>query len=94
MLIGGLVSSSSVYALYLNLYVLSWPSKDRNIYSCLYEYIFRSLDGHDSTSRYFGETGRDLKTRVKEYQRCFGNADESNAVFLHSRDTGHCINWN
>ena len=35
-----------------------------------------------------------IKTRVKEHQRCFRNADESNALFLHSRDTGHSINWN
>ena len=52
------------------------------------------INCNNCTSRYFGETGRNLKTRVKEHQRCFRNADESNALFLHSRDTGHSINWN
>ena len=51
-------------------------------------------DSNNCTSWYFGETGRDLKTRVKEHQRCLKNADESNALFLHSRETGHSINWN
>ena len=52
------------------------------------------INCNNCTSRYFGETGRDLNTRVKEHQRSFRNADVSNALFVHSRDTGHCIDWN
>ena len=43
--------------------------------------------------KYYGETGRELKTRIKEHKRDVRNANENNAVFLHIRNEAHIIDW-
>ena len=42
---------------------------------------------------YVGETGRDLKTRVKEHQKDIKTANENNAMFIHMRDFDHPIDF-
>ena len=42
---------------------------------------------------YVGETGRDLKTRVKEHQKDIKTANENNAMFIHMRDFNQPIDF-
>ena len=43
--------------------------------------------------KYYGETGRELKTRIQEHKRDVRNANENNAVLLHIRNEEHLIDW-
>ena len=38
---------------------------------------------------YIGQTGRDLKKRIYEHQRCITKADTNNALFLHMHENNH-----
>ena len=48
---------------------------------------------NDCDSKYYGETGRELRTRISEHKRDVRNANENNAVFLHIRDKHHNMDW-
>ena len=42
---------------------------------------------------YVGESGRDLKTRVREHQYDIKTGNENNAMFVHLRDSNHPIDF-
>ena len=42
---------------------------------------------------YVGETGRDLKTRTREHKYDIKTANENNAMFVHTRDFDHPIDF-
>ena len=45
------------------------------------------------TKSYIGETGRGLKTRLKEHRRDLRNNSEFSAFVIHSMKTNHLPNW-
>lgn len=47
----------------------------------------------DCNSFYLGQTGKDLETRLKQHKYSVRTGQESNALFIHSRDNNHCIDW-
>ena len=42
---------------------------------------------------YIGQTGKTLDTRLKQHRYCVRSGQETNALFIHLRDTGHPIDW-
>ena len=48
---------------------------------------------NDCDSIYIGETGRNLKTRLKEHQRATKKNDCNNHIAQHHQRTGHDIDW-
>ncbi|XP_076057275.1 uncharacterized protein LOC143034814 [Oratosquilla oratoria] len=44
-------------------------------------------------TRYIGETGKKLPTRVKEHQRAVNRKDGSSAIFRHYQEEQHEMNW-
>ena len=57
--------------------------------SCVYKTSCK-----DCNEVYFGETGRDINVRVKEHKADFFKCKCSNALFSHSSDSGHSIDFN
>ena len=49
---------------------------------------------NDCPQKYFGETGRDLNTRINEHKRDVRNCNSNNAIYLHIQNYQHLINWN
>lgn len=47
----------------------------------------------DCDSSYFGQTGRNLDTRVLEHRRSVRYGQDNNALFVHINNTGHRIDW-
>ena len=52
-----------------------------------------SIPCKDCDKVYFGETGRDLQVRIKEHKSDFSKCNFSNALFSHSFNTGHSIDF-
>jgi hypothetical protein len=44
--------------------------------------------------KYVGETGKSIDVRIKQHKQKFNQADEQNAMFMHSWNTDHRIDWN
>ncbi|XP_076043836.1 uncharacterized protein LOC143026930 [Oratosquilla oratoria] len=44
-------------------------------------------------TRYIGETGKKLSTRVKEHQRAVNRKDGSSAIFRHCQEEQHEMDW-
>ncbi|XP_076059380.1 uncharacterized protein LOC143036004 [Oratosquilla oratoria] len=47
----------------------------------------------DCEDVYWGQTGRDLNTRIKEHKNSVKYAQENSAVFLHTYQKDHRIDW-
>ena len=47
----------------------------------------------DCQASYFGETGRNLNTRLTEHKRATRNGDASNHIAVHHQLTNHNIDW-
>ena len=47
----------------------------------------------DCDQVYIGETGRDLDTRIKEHKYACKIGNSNNALFVHSFDNNHSIDW-
>ena len=43
---------------------------------------------------YYGQTSKDLETRVKQHKYCVRSGQESSAIFQHVKNYDHAINWN
>ena len=42
---------------------------------------------------YVGETGKSIDVRIKQHKQKYNQADEQNAMFMHSWNTDHRIDW-
>ena len=62
--------------------------KSSQITSGVYEIPCKTCD-----KVYVGETGRDLKTRTREHKYDIKTANENNAMFVHTRDFDHPIDF-
>ena len=49
---------------------------------------------NDCNKIYIGQTGKSLQARIKQHKYNIRGAQESDAVFLHVRDSSHSINFN
>ena len=47
----------------------------------------------DCNHVYIGETGRDLDTRIKEHKYACKVGNNNNAIFVHSYNNNHVIDW-
>ena len=56
--------------------------------------VVHRIDCNDCKSKYIGETGRNLFTRIEEHKKDVRIGKENSQVFQHSRDTGHTFNFN
>ena len=61
---------------------------NRQIDSGVYEIPCKTCD-----KVYVGETGRDLKKRTKEHKYDIKTGNENNAMFIHTRDFDHPIDF-
>ena len=55
---------------------------------CVYK-----IECRDCNSFYIGQTGKELRQRIKQHQYSVRVAQESNALFIHVRDFNHNIDW-
>ena len=53
-----------------------------------------TIDCGDCELKYIGQTGRDLKVRVREHRENVNHGRLNSALFQHVAKTGHCINFN
>ena len=47
----------------------------------------------DCTKVYIGETGRNLRTRLKEYKYAVKRNDDRNGIAVHAQRSGHRVDW-
>jgi hypothetical protein len=56
--------------------------------------IIYSIPCGNYPKKYIGQTGRDLKIRLKEHRGAVSRGDENNASYMHMELTGHDVDWN